>query len=1408
MAIDKYGVVKQEVKGRCCMLNTVFFILGEQQVEPGVKMKLFWSWFTAAILLSLLLSTSAADASVLVCSSPEGSGGSSSDCLTLNTLDKALQEITSDTTVYLEPGIHYLENFTLLEGFNNVRLMGQVEEVGDGVIIKCIADGVGLSFVNVTDLSIQNVVIESCGLSEQNLADTVALLKQFVDTFIDIPLGIQVGVFLGHCENVKMERVTITNTHGIGLIGINIIGNSLLKEIEFSLNIRQAPSCTFNDLLQYYTGSLYNTSVGGGAYFLYQDYVQEYRPNHRGQQYTLDIEQSMFVNNSDCSYVIIVEVSYRESERLRELGLTVGGGGGLATVFTQVDYGVDITTSSTTLLSNTARYGAGAHVAFYTGVTNTHVTFDNCTFLNNGFKRAEFINGSAFSAGGGALAVFNDLSRPDFLTFVPIQSRNVSVHAQDTVIYGNGATIGSGLLAYSLFTSVPPNPSEAVIISFTNCTFEANNGLLGSAMWVYELKLAARYQFGLQIKLEDITVIGNNASPLERQNIALRVQDNSATLDIRSTNLTIGGNSYLIFNTGTAIQCSGSAIGMLPNSTVVIEGNRGVYGGAINLFQLAYLVVSPGTELYFRDNAASLQGGVFYINLLGGNSVAFFDDCFLYFSYQNFVICDSCSDLNNTDVYIEFSGNTAPTGSIIYGSALTFCPWARPLRDEYQNESVVEILHNYFPTKFNFSEEPVGFQRVTTPSSRIVIDDIQPIYFAAPGEEFKLRVSAFDFYDQVISTPVGAYILDSLDLNLNRSERVQEIRAAVGDDGISVLLPDNPTDTPARVYSLENQIATIGLFTTDSQSTTQTFIIVEVGSCPQGFIINNLSLSCECDPRLIERDIECDVSSQTLIASDGLWVGPISSGGELAVADCVGYCEEGTRSISARADPVNYDVQCEDGWNRGGILCGRCQDGYSIVLGSFRCLKCHNGYVALFFFFLLLGILLVAMISYFQITITAGYLNGILFYSNIVSLYGHLLTPAAPFDGRLSLTSFLTLNLGIETCFHDGMNSLEKVWWQLSFPLYLVILMLITVGLARCCKWKRGAGFSTIQAFATLSLLCYVSVLNSCVELVSAVTIKSLSDKNHRRWIVDPSVTYFEGGHGVLAFSAIVLLILYIIPLPLFLLFPTVLYRAPYLRRYKPFYDVFWAPFKPKFRFWLGFRLIFRWVPFGLVYLAPDPLNTFTTGFLILLLMFAQLVFEPFDGKWRNLVDSLFLLNLVILFFGSVYYSAIAESDSGDKRDMAQSQATGFSTTFVIFAYMGFGAVLVYHMIIRFPKLKEALLNCRNRMKKKDQDVKTITVPQSPIAPEDLEPRTEGEEECISIHHTSDGRGTQVSGKDGTVTAVDFTLLREPLLETEGSIMIVTIPSSPNAPDSGEVETSITTVTKTTKDKNKRKKKK
>ena len=95
-------------------------------------------------------------------------------------------------------------------------------------------------------------------------------------------------------------------------------------------------------------------------------------------------------------------------------------------------------------------------------------------------------------------------------------------------------------------------------------------------------------------------------------------------------------------------------------------------------------------------------------------------------------------------------------------------------------------------------------------------------------------------------------------------------------------------------------------------------------------------------------------------------------------------------------------MQCQ--FNRSGVLCGHCQQGFSAVFGSPRCKQCSNVYLLITMPLAIAGIVLVIILFALNLTVICV------------------------------MFSTFNLDLGIETSFYNNMTGYAKMWLQLAFP--------------------------------------------------------------------------------------------------------------------------------------------------------------------------------------------------------------------------------------------------------------------------------------------------------------------------------------------------------------------------------------
>ena len=99
------------------------------------------------------------------------------------------------------------------------------------------------------------------------------------------------------------------------------------------------------------------------------------------------------------------------------------------------------------------------------------------------------------------------------------------------------------------------------------------------------------------------------------------------------------------------------------------------------------------------------------------------------------------------------------------------------------------------------------------------------------------------------------------------------------------------------------------------------------------------------------------------------------------------------------------------------------------------------------------------------------------------------------------IISLANFNLGIETCFYDGMDDYIIMWLQLVFPTYLIIISttIITIGhFIKIPYIQRIISLRGFPVLATLLLLTYTKLLiTTSTVLFSYTEILTISKTDH-----------------------------------------------------------------------------------------------------------------------------------------------------------------------------------------------------------------------------------------------------------------------------------------------------------------------
>ena len=248
----------------------------------------------------------------------------------------------------------------------------------------------------------------------------------------------------------------------------------------------------------------------------------------------------------------------------------------------------------------------------------------------------------------------------------------------------------------------------------------------------------------------------------------------------------------------------------------------------------------------------------------------------------------------------------------------------------------------------------------------------------------------------------------------------------------------NDIDYSYSVNSLKNYYGT-NAATRIVYANNPVYVNVSFLPCPPGFVLTSYTpFRCDCNSLLQQvYGIKCHIQEQTIRHSGLLWVGVIQdddgTNETVAVSEycSLNYCSAEDSNVTL-SDP---DSQCN--YNHSGTVCGGCQPGLSLDLGSAQCLQCSNKYLALLIPLTLAGPVLVFSIKLLDITISQGTLNGLIFYANIVKANEYVFLPQKQTNPLTVFIAWLNLDLGVETCLFQGLTAYSKTWLQFVFPFYI-----------------------------------------------------------------------------------------------------------------------------------------------------------------------------------------------------------------------------------------------------------------------------------------------------------------------------------------------------------------------------------
>lgn len=917
--------------------------------------------------------------------------------------------------------------------------------------------------------------------------------------------------------------------------------------------------------------------------------------------------------------------------------------------------------------------------------------------------------------------IYCDLSQADFSGTTTFINNSGSLE-----IVNSNATF-NGLFYASNCSLISPSPLSIVLsVAIFNgiSILENNQAKKGGAIYIVESR----------VFLYGVMSIGNNTATLYGGGLFLYKSElhfvENSTLRIYGN--IAGTNGGGISAWSSSIMITADFISLVrPNGTFLVEGSSinavqneaerggGMYLWNTNLYVLTYGLISnyTGVIVNFAENSATQYGGAIYVDdhsnkyLCSSKATEYFfpNLCFLQ------VLPLEETKVNYLDhSYIRFSQNYAEVaGSTIFGGLFDRCfvqngSYPSGLMGTSFLKSVANNISldtiSSFPVRICFCKEH-------QPNCSYE----HPPIFVMKGYPFTLSAVAVDQVNNTIKFTTIESFLSFGGGGLGIDQHTQKTGKSCTELTFNVFSPNSSTELTLLAQ---------GPCGDALPSVKRVEIVFIPCSCPIGFQPTHedeTKCECDCDPELPFVITVCDPQQESLVREGNFWIAYTymnssdnsSTGGYIGYAHCpLDYCVPASLKVNVTlSKPNGSDMQCA--FHRSGLLCGRCKPHYSISLGSSHCIHCSNNWLIplIIMAALIGGLLLVAILLIVNLTVAKGTLNGIIFYANIVYANNSTFFQFPRPNFISVIIAWLNLEIGLDTCFYNGMDMYWKTWLQLAFSTYLLFLIIMIIVIS-----ERSTILSSIlrrknpvATLATLVLLSYTKLLHIVISVFSFAIIRYPDGSKKVVWLPDATLEYWSGKHIALFVTALAILLIGIF-------FTTVLFSWQWLlprsdwrffhwvknQKLCMFVETYHAPYNFRHRYWTGLLLLVRIIlsVVTAVNVSGDPaINLIANCVLLVMIIVLKLYVQGKRSIYKSILidilESACVINLLTFSFFKLFF--LAENSSQ-----------------VFIAYLSgsiilskFGLVLAYSMwteIIAKTKMGLAIKNCREKRERQNSN--------------------------------------------------------------------------------------------------------
>ena len=1209
--------------------------------------------------LLLLPWTSTAEQFTIMSSSSTGCPKEPCHTLT-DVVQSPSQYFASNTIITLLPGHHQTNvstNLTvLIEDVRNISLIGSDPSNSESRSVVLCKGSLGFSFINVTILKVAKLHFSFCGAYfpssftvEENFLGS-SYFKKYVS---------KTTFYFLQTHNVTISEVAISNSSGAGLLGINMFGHSNISQTTFSGN---KPNCILifvdipstSQINQPTLLTIVNSQMMFGftsrwsrvagltitlAQAAYNVHVHMHNIIIRYSNFDVFIDKWM----CHCSVFQATQIAGTGNKNTLAVKLNTGG-----SPLPSCNCSEPAEEEYTVHISDSWFVGMGITVTSFVDNCDARIKLENITVQNTDSTALLIIR---------MLSIMLQDVSISYSRGIKITKSNITIHG--TFLFKHNIRVISIVLLRSSVTSF-----HGVV------KFVENKAKYGAVI----LAINSTIKFQLTAELA-----GNEGT----QGGAIALYDNSQLIIGKQSNITFLKNHAQTY--GGAVSAYDSDIVVSMKARMIFTENDGYDGGALALHNTAALILKLHSRITFRRNHAQHYGGALYVEdpkprvqVYVGKIRCFFQPPPQIIGHNNY--------LSGMFVpRIVFQNNTAGiAGGSLFGGWLDWCA--------IKGASGVRS----FKAMFHFQEPQWQSSVICSNPTRVCVcnHDIYDCNItkynvtAYPGETFQIpAVTVGQMFGAIPFTVQTKFIQgnSSRPPQMKPLQRTQDVRRTCTNLTYTIMsshqveemvLTVEKLDTrlPAGYFVRNRQVEKIKLVFKDLH------VYISLRPCPLGFVL--YSSACICHPQLQQHGINCNIDSQTVSRQSSMWINATcvnrSQNGIIVHEHCpFDYCKPESFELNLE-DP---DEQCA--FHRSGILCGACQRNLSQVFGTSRCRECSSLWALLWVpAIALTGIALVVLLIVLNLTVSVGAINGLIFYTNIVRANQATFFPPNTTNSFLSwFIAWINLDLGIETCFYNGLNAYVKTWLQFVFPLYIwVLVAIIIVSSYYSTTAAKLSGRNAVQVLATLVLLSYAKLLRVIITVFQPTELVYPDTSVRKVWLYDGNVDYFKGRHIPL-FIAALLLLLISLPYTFILIFIQHLqhissYRVLlWVQKLKPLFDAYTGPYKDRHRYWTGLLLLVRIIlllVFSMNARGSADINLLAIILTVLSLFTHTVIAGSVYKTWSlNVLEYSFFLNLGILV-SATYYTTVS----------GQGQ-TAVAYTSVSVAFAKFILIIVFHTLTK-----------------------------------------------------------------------------------------------------------------------------